>query len=315
MLAEFENWVTDLRKWSCFQGMGYKACSTIRLGNTGEWELDYSAWKQMGERLGIEFSYTSADRKEENSRAERAVQIKENKTIAGILQQNLEPSLWQDKREGTNWLLNRFPIESLSTNIPIDGDRSRPLEEFIGGQISRRIIDSQLSYYAVPGTSCLVHDILVKGSDIATKTRWMVAKAMYNGIDMPAPTKRSLLLSTDMTGKITIQLQQPKVNDADSPSHHLGPPVKSMKHTAPDVPAPIVTQSTMRAQSRGSVKIKDKLGHTLITDDDTGALVSFEQPPYTYSALLLQACAFCRSRLTATINKSNRNLILCINIR
>ena len=346
MLAEFENWVTNLRKWSCFQGMGYKACSILRLDNAGEWELDYGAWKQMGERLGIEFSYTSADRKEENSRAERAVQIKENKTIAGILQQNLEPTWWQDKSEGTNWLLNRFPIESMSANIPIDGDRSRPLEEFTGGQISRRTIDRQLSYYVAPGTPCLVHDISVKGSDIATKTRWMVAKAMYNeqvifwcpktraevktksytafrmrpgvhwtqvcGVDMPAPTKRSLLLSTDMTEKITIQLQEPKMNEGDSPTHHLGPPVKSIKHTAPDVPAPIVTQSTMRAESRGSVEIKDTLGHTLITDDDTGALVSFEQPPYTYSALLLQACAFCRSRLIATINKSNRNLILCI---
>ena len=333
MLAEFENWVTKIRKWSCLQGMGYQACSVLRLDNAGEWELDYSAWKQMGERLGIEFSYTSADRKEENSRAERAVQIKECKTIAGILQQNLEPSWWQDKSLGANWLLNRFPVESMSANIPIDGDRSRPLEDFTGGQTSRRSIDRQLSYYVAPGTPCLVHDISVKGSDIATKTRWMVAKAMFNeqvifwcpktraevktksytafrmrpgvhwtqvvGVEMPEQTKRSLLLSTDMTEKISIQLHQPNMSDGPTQTHHLGPPVKSIKHTAPDIPAPIVTQSKLRAGSKGSVEIKNSLGQALITDDDTGALVSlcYHTPIVHYSN---RRCALHRSWPTAT---------------
>ena len=209
----------------------------------------------------------------------------------------------------------------MSANIPIDGDRSRPLEDFTGGQTSRRSIDRQLSYYVAPGTPCLVRDISVKGSDIATKTRWMVAKAMSNeqdiywcpktraevktksytafrmrpgvhwtqvvGVEMPEQTKRSLLLSTDMTEKINIQLHQPNMSDGQSITHHLGPPVKSIKHTAPDVPAPIVTQSKLRAGSKGSVEIKNSLGQALITDDDTGALVSscYHTPIVHYSKL------------------------------
>ena len=85
MLLEFEKWITVLREKSYMQGMGYQACSVLRLDNAGEWELDYAAWREMGDNLGIDFSYTAADRKEENSHAERACGIKECKTKAGLL--------------------------------------------------------------------------------------------------------------------------------------------------------------------------------------------------------------------------------------
>ena len=287
MLLEFEKWVTVLREKSYMQGMGYNACSILRLDNAGEWELDYAAWREMGDRLGIEFSYTSADRKEENAPAERACGIKECKTKAGLLQQNLEPSWWQDKSVDANWLLNRFPVVSMAVSVPSDGDRSRPLEDFSGGQISRRTIDRQLYYYVSCGTPALVHDIAVKGSHIAAKTRWMVSKAMYNeqvifwcpytraevktksytafklrtgvhwtqvcGIAMPAPTKRSLLLSTDLTEKITVQLSPPNLDGNNI--HHLGQPVTAIKHTDKTTAAPSVTQTGHKAGMRGSVKV------------------------------------------------------------
>jgi len=307
MLLEFEKWVTVLREKSYMQGMGYNACSILRLDNAGEWELDYSAWREMGDRLGIEFSYTSADRKEENAPAERACGIKECKTKAGLLQQNLEPSWWQDKSVDANWLLNRFPVVSMAVSVPSDGDRSRPLEDFSGGQISRRTIDRQLYYYVSCGTPALVHDIAVKGSHIAAKTRWMVAKAMYNeqvifwcpytraevktksytafklrtgvhwtqvcGIAMPAPTKRSLLLSTDLTEKITVQLSPPNLDGNNI--HHLGQPVTAIKHTDKTTAAPSVTQTGHKAGMRGSVKVNDSQGNELIADTDTGELVRF----------------------------------------
>jgi site-specific DNA-cytosine methylase len=321
MLLEFEKWVTVLREKSYMQGMGYKACSILRLDNAGEWELDYAAWREMGDRLGIEFSYTSADRKEENAPAERACGIKECKTKAGILQQNLEPSWWQDKSIDVNWLLNRFPVVSMAVSVPSDGDRSRPLEDFSGGQISRRTIDRQLYYYVSPGTPALVHDIAVKGSHIATKTRWMVAKAMYNehvifwcpytraevktksytafklrtgvhwtqvcGIAMPAPTKRSLLLSTDLTEKITVQLPQPNLDGTNI--HHLGQPVTAIKHTSMTCPAPSVTQTGTQAGTKGSFTVKDSNGKELIANTDTGELVSFSATKNTYSAYRLTA--------------------------
>ena len=298
MLLEFEKWITVLREKSYMQGMGYQACSVLRLDNAGEWELDYAAWREMGDSLGIEFSYTSADRKEENSHAERACGIKECKTKAGLLQQNLEPSWWQDKSIDANWLMNRFPVVSMAVSVPSDGDRSRPLEDFTGGQISRRTIDRQLYYYVSPGTPALVHDIAVKGSHIKPKTRWMVAKAMYNeqvifwcpytraeiktksytafklrtgvhwtqvcGIAMPAPTKRSLLLSTDLTEKITVQLPAPNLDGNNI--HHLGQPVTAIKHTDETSAVPSVTQTKAQAGMKGSFQVRKQYLKALVSD-------------------------------------------------
>ena len=44
---------------------------------------------------------------------------------------------------------------------------------------SRRQINRELSYYVPVGTPCLVHDPRVKGSQLAPKVRWGIAKGMY----------------------------------------------------------------------------------------------------------------------------------------
>ena len=191
----------------------------------------------------------------------------------------------------------------MAVSVPSDGDRSRPLEDFSGGQISRRTIDRQLYYYVSCGTPALVHDIAVKGSHIAVKTRWMVSKAMYNeqvifwcpctraevktksytavklrtgvhwtqvcGIAMPDPTKRSLLMSTDLTEKITVQLSPPNLDG--NKIHHLGQQV-----TAETTAATSVTQTGHNAGLRGSVKVNDSHDNELAADTDTGELVCFQ---------------------------------------
>ena len=70
---------------------------------------------------------------------------------------------------------------------------------------------------------------------------------------MPAPTKRSLLMSTDLTEKITVQLSPPNLDGNNL--HHLGQPVTAIKHTDETSPAMSVTQTGHKAGMRRSVKV------------------------------------------------------------
>ena len=286
------------------QGLQYKPCTVVRLDNAGEWELDHAKWSEMGKKLGIEFSYTSADRKEEASNAERACGIKEIKTKCALMQNNLEPSWWEVKSAEANFILNRFPVRSQSVSMPVDGDVIRPLEYFTRGRTSRRMIDRQLYYFVSAGTPCLVHDIHVKGSHIAPKSRWMVAMRMYNeqlilwcprtnaetktksytafklrtgihwssvvGIELPKAHRKSLPLEDDFKVKVTVQLPEPHLISEASEL-----PIKSIKHTATDIPPPVVTQTPISKELRGSVDVIDSQGNNMIVNTDDGSLVTF----------------------------------------
>ena len=87
----------------------------------------------------------------------------------------------------------------------------------------------------------------------AFKLRTGVHWTQVCGIAMPAPTKRSLLLSTDLTEKITVQLSPPNLDGNNI--HHLGQPVTAIKHTDKTTAAPSVTQTGHKAGMRGSVKV------------------------------------------------------------
>jgi len=84
MLLEFKDWIFKLRNSPAMHGLPYKACTVLRLDNAGEWELDHREWSAMAKELGIDMSYTSADRKEEAATAERACGIKEIKQNADL---------------------------------------------------------------------------------------------------------------------------------------------------------------------------------------------------------------------------------------
>ena len=117
-----------------FSGMPYTPVQVIVMDNAGEWDLQYTQFQEMGARHGVEFRYTSKDRKESNARAERAIGVKEPKVKACLLQSNLPPEWVIRVSRQANWLLARFPPQSHSANCPPDGDRQLPLEMITRGK-------------------------------------------------------------------------------------------------------------------------------------------------------------------------------------
>ena len=323
MLLEFKDWIFKLRNSPAMHGLPYKACTVLRLDNAGEWELDHREWSAMAKELGIDMSYTSADRKEEAATAERACGIKEIKTKCGLMQNNLEPYWWETKSHEANWLLNRFPVRSQSVSMPVDGDVVRPLEFFTRGRTSRRMIDRQLTYFVSAGTPCLVHDIHMKGSTIAPKARWMVAIRMFNeqlilwcprtnaetktksftafklrsgihwtsviGIDLPAAATKSRPLKEDFKDKVTIQLLDPMLVSTDT----ADPAIMAIKHTSDLIPAPLVVQTPAGKDLRGSVDVIDSQGNKMTTNTESGILVSLilaTKASYLYTVTHLNVC-------------------------
>ena len=96
-----------------------------------------------------------------------------------LMQQNLPPSYWTRVSRDAEFLLNRFPIASTTNNVPLDGDRPRPLELLTDSWYSRRQIDRELEYYVPCGTPCLVHCHKAKGSTLGPKARWGIASGMH----------------------------------------------------------------------------------------------------------------------------------------
>ena len=128
----------------------------------------------------VKMQYVSPDRHaEENGYAEVACQITERTIKSLLISHNLPPSWWQGAAADAEFLLNRFPVTSADVALSSDGDWIRPLEALTSGCYSRMQIDRELSYYVPVGTPCLVHDSRVKGSHLAPKVRWGIAKGMY----------------------------------------------------------------------------------------------------------------------------------------
>jgi hypothetical protein len=189
-LGAIEAWIIQMRLDPNFTGMPYDPVQRIVMDNAGEWDLDHTAFQEMGTRHSVEFVYTSKDRKESNARAERAIGVKEPKVKACLLQTNLPPEWVIRVSRQANWLLARFPPQSHSASCPPDGDRQLPLEMITRGKVSRRMIYNQLYYFLNIGTPALVHDATIAGSRLPTqdvdaglvadcKSRWMVAYGMY----------------------------------------------------------------------------------------------------------------------------------------
>ena len=259
----------------------------------------------------MECIYTSKDRKQSAAQAERAVGIKETKLKAALIQQNLPPVYWVKESREINWLLSRFPVQSMDVSVPLDGDRARPLELITRGRYSRRQIDKEIYGFVSIGTPCLVHDATVLGSHLPTrdsgcKARWMIADGMYRdqvifydprtkdtsrsksyaafklrlgmnfaqalNIDLPNATKKSNPLPEDFTEKVVIQLPEVRPMGVEHPD---GPPIQSMRHvTDSNLPAPVVKQSHVRSGLRGSVDHFTENNTKLQVDSETGALVN-----------------------------------------
>ena len=189
-LSAIESWIIQMRLDPLFKGMPYEPVQRIVLDNAGEWDLEHVAFQKMAAALSVQLSYTSKDRKESNSRAERAIGIKEPKVKAALLQNNLPPVWGITVSRMVNWILARFPPQTHDITNPPDGDKQLPLEAITRGRISRRMIYNQIYYFLSVGTPALVHDASTIGSKLPDfdinanvaadcKARWMVAIRMY----------------------------------------------------------------------------------------------------------------------------------------
>ena len=177
---EIEKWVKSLRNDPIYCDLPYQMVSVIRTDNEGAWRIDTEMFQEMANTVGINMIYCEPGRHaEENGYAESAVQIMEHCVKKILIAGNLPQSWWQAALADAEFLLNRFPVTTDTCNIPIDGDRARPLEVLTRGFYSRRQIDRELGYYVSVGTPCLVHDPEVKGSSVQPKVRWGIAKGMY----------------------------------------------------------------------------------------------------------------------------------------
>ena len=315
-LDRIEDWITNIRSEPAFGTFGYEPVKIILLDNAGEWELDYSAFHEMGKRLQVEFRYSSKDRKQSSSHQERAIGVKEPKVKAALLQVNLPPAWWLDKSKEVDWLLARFPKQSMSPELPTDGDRMRPLESATNGFISRRQIDKELYNFVPVGTPVLVHDEKALGSQLphslnqGCKSSWMVARGMYRDqllcwnprtghttktrsftaftlrrgmnfsqvIDakMPKETARMRPLPGDFTEKVTIHLPLAN-NDVVDTIHPEGEPIQRVTHKNLEGHlAPYVTQTPVRKGKQGRVRFCDTDGKDLEVDE-TGAVIPVKE--------------------------------------
>ena len=166
-----EEWIESTRSDQAFHNCGYKMISVLKLDNAGEWSKDSEKWQAIKRRLGIDCVYSCPDRKESAAHAERSVGIVEVVIKSMIFQAGLPPSYWQYAADLAEFILNRFPVTSQSVSVPMDGDRSRPIENYTSGYYDRRQIDRELSYFVGLGCPCLVQT-MAKGSAIKPKTRW-----------------------------------------------------------------------------------------------------------------------------------------------
>lgn len=175
---EVAKFIDKLRQSPEYHDLPYKPVSVIKTDDAGEWGILTEAWHKTMSDRGVESIYSSPDRKEEASYAERACGIVEVVIKSLLMQQNLPPSWWQYAADQASFLLNRFPVQSQDGAMPVDGDLMRPLQILTRGRYSARQIDRELSYFIPIGTPALVHDPDAKGSTLGPKCRWGVAVGM-----------------------------------------------------------------------------------------------------------------------------------------
>lgn len=177
--AAVAEWIRTTRNDPVMNRYSYLPVQHIITDLDGAWSPENEEWqKQITKKLGVRMEYISPDRHEQAGRAERAVALIEQTTKAILMQNNLAPDWWWRAAAQAAYLQNRFPKQSGSHMVPLDGDRARPLELYTDGYYSRKQIDRELSYFVPVGTPCLVHEPEVKGSSIAPKVRWGIAAGM-----------------------------------------------------------------------------------------------------------------------------------------
>ena len=111
------------------------------------------------------------------------------------------------------------------------------------------------------------------------------------GIDLPAAAKKSRLLKEDFKDKVTIQLLDPMLVSTGT----ADPPIMAIKHTSYLIPAPLVVQTPAGKDLRGSVDVIDSQGNKMITNTESGILVSLilatkASLGYLYTVTHLNVC-------------------------
>ena len=173
-----EQFIKKARADPAYHNCSYKVVSVIKLDNAGEWAKNCQKFQCMCDNLGVDLIYSCPDRNESAAHAERSVGITEVVVKCLLMQNSLPPWWWENCAMSAQWLLDRFPSNSLLEGVSVDGDSPRPLEVFSRFTYSRRTIDRELSRYLAPGTPALVQTKAL-GSAIEPKSRWGVAVAMY----------------------------------------------------------------------------------------------------------------------------------------
>ena len=199
--SKVAEWIRSIRKDPIYNRFEYDLVSHIKTDRDGAWDHDTAVWqKEIVQKLGVEMEYISPDRHSQNGHAERACGIVETTLKSLLISANLEPKWWVRAAQQAEWLLNRLPPISSDYNISIDGDRVRPLQIATNFYYSQRQIDRELSYFVPIGTPCLVHDTLVKGSNLAPKVRWGIACGMYREtVQFKCPFVKSVFHSKSYT--------------------------------------------------------------------------------------------------------------------
>ena len=173
-----ESWIQTLRSDPIFRTEGYDLCSRIILDLGGEWNDESKEWTDMCERMKIRCTWISPDTK--SGKIERPIGIIEAHINATLMSQNLPKGWWQRAGMMVTYFLNRFPCE----NGSIDGDWASPIEILSNGRYSRRQVEKELKYAGPPGMLALVHDVRIKGSDLASRSRWGVLIGMIGDLNI-----------------------------------------------------------------------------------------------------------------------------------
>ena len=256
-----ESWIQTMRSDPIFRVEGYELGSRIVLDLGGEWNDESKEWEEMCHRMRIRCTWISPDTK--SGKIERPIGIIEAHINATLMSQNLPQGWWQRAGMMVAYFLNRFPCESGS----IDGDWASPIEILSNGRYSRRQVEKELKYAGPPGMLALVHDIRVKGSDVASRSRWGVLIGMVGdlniwedpfsgyrfkcksytvtellpgmnyyqllGLDYPEPTWSSQMTRQDVDDKSTWVVTLPEPIKSHRKQH---PPIVSFETRSPDEP-------------------------------------------------------------------------------
>ena len=170
-----EEWITRHRNDPLYNWMDYPFCSDLYLDRDGIWDEKCVKWNsKIRKGLNVNHWYSDPDRKNTNARPENAVKELERATKSLLFSKNLPAQEWKACADQANWLNARLPHNQRSG----DGDDALPLELLTNGQISRRQIKQQLSYFVPVGTPCLVWNPAVKGSALQSKVRWGISQRM-----------------------------------------------------------------------------------------------------------------------------------------